>query len=72
MLINTPTKFHRVFIYENLIENETTWMTINQYSNESWMKSVIRYGECNKIISKCRKFNEMYPDLQLMNGRKFV
>ena len=45
----------------------------NNYSNEDLMKLFILHGQCDKIIAKtCRKFNEMFPDLQSMNKRKFV
>ena len=48
-------------------------MERNNYSNEDLMKLFILHGQCDQIIAKtCRKFNEMFPDLQPMNKRKFV
>ena len=44
----------------------------NNYSNEVLMNLFILHGQCDQIIARtCRKFNEMYPDLQPMNKRKF-
>lgn len=45
----------------------------NNYSNEILMKLFILHGQCNQIIARtCRRFNEMFPDQQLINERKFV
>jgi hypothetical protein len=48
-------------------------MEINNYSNEVLMNLFIIHGQCDKIVARtCRKFNEMYPNLQPMDKRKFV
>lgn len=48
-------------------------MERNNYSNGVLMNLFILHGQCNQIIARtCRRFNEMFPDEQPTNKRKFV